>query len=151
EATRCIMAQSPCPILLVTSSVTGNFNLVCRAMGCGGLDAVNTPALGPDGTVRGGGGILARVAKLARAKQGGPWAARVPAPPPACAGVSPARLHPVLALGASTGGPDALARILKVLHPGFPAAVIIVQHIAAEFAPGLATWLQSHCALQVRL
>src|SRR5262249_54431442 len=43
EATRRIMAESPCPILLVTSSVSGNFNLVYQAMGHGGLDAVNTP------------------------------------------------------------------------------------------------------------
>src|SRR5262249_37620345 len=90
-------------------------------------------------------------AKLARAKQAGAWATPVPAPPPACAAGAPARLHPVVALGASTGGPDALARILKVLPAGFPAAVIIVQHIAAEFAPGLATWLQGQCALPVRL
>src|SRR6202011_4806701 len=69
EATRRIMAQSPCPILLVTSSVSGNFNLVYRAMGHGGLDAVNTPTLAPDGTVRDGEGILARIAKLARAQQ----------------------------------------------------------------------------------
>src|SRR5262249_59827812 len=43
EATRRIMAASPCPILLVTSSVTGNFTKVYEAMGHGGLDAVNTP------------------------------------------------------------------------------------------------------------
>src|SRR5258708_37415676 len=54
EATRCIMAQSPCPILLVTSSVTGNFNMVYRAMGHGGLHAVNTPTLGPDARIRDG-------------------------------------------------------------------------------------------------
>ena len=38
EATRRIMAESPCPILLVTSSVSGNFNKVYEAMGHGGLD-----------------------------------------------------------------------------------------------------------------
>src|SRR5215813_13685850 len=43
EATRRIMAESPCPILLVTSNVCGNFSMVYRAMGYGGLDAVNTP------------------------------------------------------------------------------------------------------------
>src|SRR6516164_10590786 len=69
EATRRIMAQSPCPILLVTSSVSGNFNMVYRAMGYGGLDAVNTPTLGPDGAVRDGESILARIAKLARVQQ----------------------------------------------------------------------------------
>src|SRR6516164_9059591 len=69
EATRRIMVQSPCPILVVTSSVTGNFNMVYRAMGYGGLDAVNTPTLGPDGAVRDGESILARIAKLARVQQ----------------------------------------------------------------------------------
>src|SRR5215471_4627997 len=80
EATRRIMAQNPCPILLVTSSVSGNFNLVYRAMGCGGLDAVNTPTFGPDGTVRDGEGILARIAKLAHAQQAPAWSGP-PLPP----------------------------------------------------------------------
>src|SRR5436305_10187619 len=68
EATRRIMAASPCPILLVTSSVTGNFDKVYEAMGHGGLDAVNTPTLGPAGQVRDSEGLLTRLAKLARAR-----------------------------------------------------------------------------------
>src|SRR6202040_1780335 len=54
EATRRIMAASPCPILLVTASITSNFPLVCEAMSHGGLDAVNLPVLGGDGQVQGG-------------------------------------------------------------------------------------------------
>jgi two-component system response regulator WspF len=148
EATRRIMAQSPCPILLVTSSVSGNFNLVYRAMGHGGLDAVNTPTFGPDRAVRDGEGILARLAKLAQARH-------TPAvmPPPAAGGASlpldPA-LPFVVALGASTGGPEALAQILKGLPVPCPAAVVAVQHIAADFAPGLARWLESQGRLPVR-
>src|SRR5262249_54199776 len=152
EATRRIMTQSPCPILLVTSSVTGNFNLVYRAMGNGGLDAVNTPTVGPDGTVRDGEGILARIAKLARIQQD-PGAGWKPPSGRASAAVFPriSALHPILALGASTGGPEALAHILRALPAGFPAAVVIVQHIAAEFAPSLAGWLQGQASLPVRL
>src|SRR5689334_10110866 len=37
EATRRIMQASPCAILVVTSSVEANFNLVCEAMSHGGL------------------------------------------------------------------------------------------------------------------
>ena len=86
EATRRIMAGSPCPILLVTSSVSGNFNKVYEAMGHGGLDAVNTPTLGPDGQVRDSEGLLARLARLGRSRAGSPcrrWACqlRVPAGP----------------------------------------------------------------------
>jgi two-component system response regulator WspF len=152
EATRQIMAESPCSILLVTSSVTGNFNMVYKALGYGGLDAVNTPTLAPDGTIRDAEGILARIAKLARAQKATTWHAPAPGPaaPPAAESASPPA-HSVLALGASTGGPDALARILTLLPADFPASVVIVQHIAADFAPSLANWLQGHTRLPVRL
>jgi two-component system response regulator WspF len=151
EATRRIMVNSPCPILLVTSSVTGNFNLVYRAMGCGGLDAVNTPTLGPNGTLKDGEGILARIAKLARQQQ--VTASLVPG----CRGRIPERsiasrsTLPIVVLGASTGGPEALAQVLRALPSRFPAGVVIIQHIAAEFAPGLALWLQGYSCLRVRL
>jgi two-component system response regulator WspF len=153
EATRRIMAHSPCPILLVTSSVTSNFNMVYRAMGHGGLDAVNTPTLGPDGTVRGGEGALARIAKLARAQQAPAWTApgRLSPPPVSSAGAPARQLPPVLALGASTGGPEALARIVKALPACFAAAVVIIQHIGADFAPSLARWLEGQSALPVRV
>jgi two-component system response regulator WspF len=151
EATRRIMANSPCPILLVTSTVTGNFNLVYRAMGCGGLDAVNTPTLAADGTVKNGEGILARIAKLAREQQAPPPAAPGPAVSGRALAASATGLPPVLALGASTGGPEALARILSALPANFPAGVVIIQHIAADFALGLAQWLQGHSSLPVRL
>jgi two-component system response regulator WspF len=161
EATRRIMAQSPCPILLVTSTVTGNFNLVFRAMGFGGLDAVNTPTLGPGGTIRDGEGLLDRLAKLERLKaretrkpanQEAVAGLASPAPslPVTLSGTQAATVCPIVALGASTGGPEALAVILKALPAHFPAAVIVIQHIAADFAPGLAGWLQGQCSLPVR-
>jgi two-component system response regulator WspF len=153
EATRRIMAQSPCPILVVTSSVTGNFNKVYQAMGHGALDAVNTPVFGPNGTIQGGESILSRLGKLAQAKNFSP--ARGP-----CT-ISPAGaerdrqaaqiLFPLVALGASTGGPEALAQILAALPGTLPAGVVIIQHIAADFAPSLARWLQSHTRLPVRV
>jgi two-component system response regulator WspF len=150
QATRRIMAASPCPILLVTSSVTGNFAKVYEAMGHGGLDAVNTPTLGPDGKVRDGEGLLARLAKLERSRHVTPAAvASPPSPPPA--GAPAGHLPPLVALGASTGGPEALAQILGALPAGLPAAVVVVQHIAAEFAPSLAAWLQGRTRLPVRL
>lgn len=160
EATRRIMANSPCPILLVTSTVTGNFNLVYRAMGCGGLDAVNTPTLAPDGTVKDGEGILARIAKLARQQQtqSQPASGSTPAcvvrhdrGEQATKAESSARLPLLVAMGASTGGPEALACVLKGLPAGCQAGVVIIQHIAAEFARGLAVWLQGYSRLPVRL
>src|SRR5215510_2123901 len=54
EATRKIMAASPCLILVVTATVSGNMPKVFAAMGYGARDVVNTPVLGSDGKVEGG-------------------------------------------------------------------------------------------------
>jgi two-component system response regulator WspF len=151
EATRRIMAASPCPILLVTSSVSSNFNHVYQAMGYGALDAVDTPVFGPGGSVLGGERLVARLHKLLPESQ-------------ACLQVMPnvanaSRLTvspncllfpPIVAIGASTGGPQALATILGALPPHFGACMVVAQHIAAEFVPSLTKWLQGRCAVTVR-
>ncbi|MEO8105759.1 MAG: chemotaxis protein CheB [Actinomycetes bacterium] len=55
----------------------------------------------------------------------------------------------VVAIGASTGGPPALATILAQLPPELPAAVVVVQHMAEGFVEGLARWLDGVCAIPV--
>ena len=49
EATRRIMGESPCAILVVTATVSGHLSKVYQAMGYGALDAIDTPALGTGG------------------------------------------------------------------------------------------------------
>lgn len=151
EATRRIMTRQPCPVLLVTSSVTGNFNLVYRAMGYGGLDAVNTPTLGPSGELRDAEAILARIEKIARTSVSLPRKLSVPSGSAVPIGAPSTRHAAVVAIGASTGGPSALVKILEKLPADFSACIVVVQHIAADFAPSLAKWLQDQCALPVSL
>jgi two-component system response regulator WspF len=142
EATRKIMQDTPCPILVVTSSVDVNFNLVCEAMSNGGLDAVNTPTLA-GGEVVGGEALLVRLARIDKGRM-----TEVVGQP--VAGVMPARGTPsILTLGASTGGPEALAQILSALPADFAAPVVVVQHIAAEFVGNLVAWLRGRCQLPV--
>jgi two-component system chemotaxis response regulator CheB len=50
---------------------------------------------------------------------------------------------PLVALGASTGGPSVLFRLLKALPAPFPAPIVIVQHIEAGFGGSFAEWLAS--------
>ena len=69
-ATRAIMKKSPCPILVVTATVKGNYNLVIGAINAGALDAVETPVLGPGGAIQNGQPLLNRLAKLADAARG---------------------------------------------------------------------------------
>lgn len=145
EATRRIMAETPCPILLVTASLGGNFQLVLQALGHGGLDSVTTPTLLPDGRVADASELLSRLARLDRASSAWNYHA------PRINAVSPPRETPLLALGASTGGPDALGRILGALPAAFPWPVVVIQHISAEFAPNLVLWLQSRCPFPVEV
>ncbi|MFL6178528.1 MAG: chemotaxis protein CheB [Actinomycetes bacterium] len=55
----------------------------------------------------------------------------------------------IVAIGASTGGPPALATILSELPPDLSAAVLVVQHMAEGFVEGLARWLDGVCSLPV--
>jgi two-component system chemotaxis response regulator CheB len=57
----------------------------------------------------------------------------------------------VLAIGASTGGPQALATLLAGLSEDTTAAIVVVQHMADGFMEGLATWLNDVCPLPVML
>ncbi|HAS83951.1 MAG TPA: chemotaxis response regulator protein-glutamate methylesterase, partial [Verrucomicrobia bacterium] len=68
ESTRRILAECATTVIVVTSTVDGNASRVFQAMGCGALDAVPTPTLGPSGRVLGAEPLLEsllRVAKLA--------------------------------------------------------------------------------------
>jgi two-component system response regulator WspF len=151
EATRQIMQRKPVPVLVVTATVAGNFDLVCEAMGHGAFDAVATPVLGSANPADAGAAVLARLEAVARVGRHLSAVVR-PAPvlPPGRTCVAPPTF-PLVALGASTGGPMALEAILSRWPAGFPGAVLVVQHIAAEFAPSMVQWLGQRCKLAVRL
>ena len=150
EATRRIMAASPCAILVVTVSVGANAWRVFEAMGHGALDAVDTPALGTGSPRESAAPLLAKIDILARllVDRGGVTQSPFPPPEPAALAARPNRL---LAIGASAGGPAAVAKVLSDLPAEFPAAVVVVQHVDEQFAAGMAVWLAQHAKLPVRV
>jgi two-component system chemotaxis response regulator CheB len=56
-----------------------------------------------------------------------------------------------IAIGASTGGPAALAELLQTLGRPTSASIVVVQHIAAGFEVALAQWLAADSGLDVRV
>ncbi|MGZ4582399.1 MAG: chemotaxis protein CheB [Nocardioidaceae bacterium] len=69
---------------------------------------------------------------------------------PAAARTDARRRRPVVvAIGASTGGPPALATILRDLPGDLDAAILVVQHMAEGFLDGLARWLGEASPLHV--
>jgi len=57
----------------------------------------------------------------------------------------------LVAIAASTGGPQALGALLSRLPAEFPAPVVVAQHIADGFAAGMVEWLDTLSPLRVRL
>lgn len=55
----------------------------------------------------------------------------------------------VVAIGASTGGPQALHMILKQIPVHFPIPILCVQHISEGFLQGLVSWLATECSLRM--
>jgi two-component system chemotaxis response regulator CheB len=151
-ATKAIMSERPTPIVIVTSLDVNEVTLSMRALGAGALSALpkprgpGSPAFAEDArrlvtTVK----AMSRVALLRR-----PSAAEPPAPssPPAAPSGPRGR---IVAIAASTGGPAALQRIAGLLPAGFPAPVLVVQHIALGFAEGFARWLSTAGPLPVHV
>ncbi len=156
-ATREIMRRTPCAIVVVTASVDGNAAQVFEAMGAGALDAINTPILEMNGDGDGQAALLHKidtVAKLIDAPRRTATGAHTAAPVPVrrlpAAIGAPAR-PPLIAIGASTGGPAALQTLLDGLPPTLGAAVIVVQHVDVQFAASFARWLGAQTPLPVRL
>ncbi len=152
EATREIMRRCPCPILVVTATVAGNYALVCEALSHGAYDAVATPVLGDSPPAQAGAALLAKLAQVdrIRARLESPLEPSAPVAPPTKRRPDDFRQPPLVAIGASTGGPHALQTILAKWPADFPAAVVVAQHIGADFAASLASWLAESCKLTVR-
>ena len=148
ETTRQIMKKSPCAVVVVTTDVNNSAGRVFEAMAAGALDAVNTPALGTGVDSEGIQPLLKKIENIAlligtSAK-------------PALRKTTPANqpqssFNSLIAIGASTGGPSALATILSRLPADLPARLVIIQHVDAQFTPNLVTWLSRQCALRVRM
>lgn len=146
EATRRIMAATPCAIVVVTMDLGRNANQVFDAMGHGAIDAVDTPTLTQSDATLEAGPLLRKIRNIGRLLAG---RARVPH---ALAAASAAPAAPSLvAIGASAGGPAALAALLGALPAGFEAAVVAVQHVDEAFAQGMAEWLDAQSPLPVRI
>jgi two-component system response regulator WspF len=116
-----------------------------EAMGHGALGLIEPPAIDDNGDIIGGQRVLSRLERLAV------LVGELPEKTPVATTTRSAQRAPILAIGASTGGPLALAKVLSDLPADFEASVLIVQHIESEFSGGLAEWLGSQCRLPVAL
>lgn len=156
EATREIMSTRPVPIVVVSSSVDDEeLRITFRAVEEGALAVIEKPRgfTHPDfeqirrelvTTVR----AMAEV-KLVRRRR---WAA--PAPEPVRGVPEPVtdgRRCDLIAIGSSTGGPQALRVLLAGLPRDLRVPLAVVQHIGRGFIHGLVDWLNSYSGPHCRV
>jgi two-component system response regulator WspF len=148
EATCKIMVQAPCPILVVTAAVEGYSAKVLEALGAGALDAVQTPVFAMYGQPAGADRLKFKIEAVRRLVFEG-TSNRGDGPKPAYPAIV-SSTDPLIVIGASAGGPAALATIFSNLPPNFSAAIVVIQHIDAQFAPSMANWLGDQTTMTVR-
>jgi chemotaxis response regulator CheB len=148
EATEKIMQSTPCPILIVTASVGINSGLVFEAMGKGAIDAVSTPLFSGSEEAEDSETLLRKVSMIEVLTRPIKGSRELKAGTPLSGATGSNNL---VVIGSSSGGPEALATILRGLPEDFQAAVVIVQHVDAQFSEGLAHWLDQQTPLKVRL
>ncbi len=57
----------------------------------------------------------------------------------------------IVAIGASTGGPNAVKTILSGLKKDFPVPIVLVQHISPGFLSGMTEWLDQNSELSIQI
>jgi two-component system chemotaxis response regulator CheB len=148
EAIERIIAQNPLPILAVTA-LTG-VRTAFAAVSKGALDVIEKPDISPHNMQA----LIRKIRMLARVDVAAHLAA-VGKGKASSAGAGDARptrqgaKGRVVAIAASTGGPQAIFSILSRLPADFPAPIVISQHMAQGFTRGMAEWLNGATPLAV--
>ncbi|MCF5706757.1 chemotaxis-specific protein-glutamate methyltransferase CheB [Pseudomonas syringae] len=147
EATRQIMAKTPCAIVIVTVDREQNVRRVFEAMGHGALDVVDTPSIGGGNPKEAAAPLLRKILNiewLMGQRNNHERTAALPVR-------ESVRRDRLIAIGSSAGGPAALEILFKGLPAKLSAAIVVVQHVDQVFAAGMADWLSSVSGLPVQL
>ena len=141
QATRQIMSERPTPIVVISASIDKTaLKPTMDALSAGALSVVEKP-------VGVGHAEYASVAReictqLAIMSQVAVVRHRIRARLPTAAG-RPRVAPRMLVCAASTGGPQALAKLFAGVAADFPLPILLVQHMGAAFMAGFAAWLGS--------
>lgn len=147
-----LMCSHPVPAIVVSSLAQPSCRTALEALSLGAVDVMAKPG-GPYsvGELRRSLAAKIRAAAAARVRF-----RREPAPPRNLPPLTGTAIRPggprdslVIAIGASTGGTEAIAEMLRQF-PACTPAVAIVQHIPAEFSRAFAARLNQSCAIDVR-
>ena len=149
-----LMDRCPMPVVMVSSLTAAGCATTLRALELGAVDFVAKPAEDVRSRMAEVASELVEKIKIAAAARvrRRPASARAPLPPPPVRTArppAPSMAGPLIAVGASTGGPEALREFLAALPPDAPG-VLVVQHMPVRFTRAFADRLDGLCAMRVK-
>lgn len=153
EATRQIMERFPIPIVMVSSNMNQDqVAMTFEALKAGALTVLDKPyGLGHPHRDKTASQLQETVRLMAGVKVVRRWPKRDrSAPSPTLPAKAGSNIQ-LIVIGASTGGPTVIVEILGSLPRNFPVPILVVQHIATGFTPGLVKWVGQSTSLQVKL
>jgi len=150
-----LMQSNPLPVILISSLAQSSCEIAMEALRCGAVEVMAKPN-GPYSVGDLRDSICARIRAAARAKlRSSPVSRSSEAVTPPLARATMQASVPrewlsqtVIAIGASTGGTQAISEVLTALPAGLPP-ILVVQHIPAVFSRAFAERLNRMCALHV--
>lgn len=154
EATEVIMTESPTPIVVISSFVkTLNLNVTFNALNAGALAVIDKPVNVNSDEFESQKEYIIRTVKAMSevhvVRRRKPKKISKPVHEKSFTGGN--NKFEIIAIGCSTGGPEALKTIISGLPANLPVPIVIVQHISHGFIDGLVSWLKLHTALDIEL
>ena len=137
---RSIMTHTPTTIIVICKSVQNSPGKVFEAMSAGALDACTEPSTLNPPSIQDVKRKIQNINSLHKASRL----------------VTPNQIQsdkniPLLAIGASTGGPAALVKVLSKIAPNPNAVIVVIQHMDMQFSVGMAKWIDEQIKLKVEI
>lgn len=153
ETLRMIMRSAPLPVIVFSTHSKEGAYSTFKALALGAIDFVAKPRDAAAGNLDPVAFQLIDKIKVAK-RAGGPKVLPKPAAEPALPAKKQSRValppNRVIAIGISTGGPNALQYVLSQIPGDIPATFVVVQHMPEGFTEMFARRLDECCALDVQ-
>jgi len=143
-----LMHYYPLPVIIVSSLTPEGSRMAVEALELGAVEVLAKPG-GSFSVSHLGEELLQKIRVAARTRPRRAAAAAPSAPTAATPLPQLTTTHKVVAIGASTGGTEAIKEILVQLPRNFPG-IVIVQHMPPKFTTSFAERLDQLCALEVK-
>jgi len=153
---RKVMAENPIPVVICSSLTGPTTDAAIRALENGAVDIINKPSVGVRGFLEESAMLLedtvraaasARLRKSSR-RTASPSHASTPKAPTLFSAASK-QTERIIAIGASTGGTEALLHVFEQMPPDCPG-IVAVQHMPEGFTAAFSRRLDKSCEIEVR-